>query len=116
MDEQRADDVNSADDSQPAPPVVQRLQTEQIDAWRADTSWVLGMTAAVAKGGGPFSAASQAVKHVWALGATVEELGEIARYVAFNAVFGTLLTLEHGADAELIRDVSEGLERSLGDT
>ena len=50
---------------------------------------------------GFFADAGGALRRLRGLGATPEDLGRVARYVAYSSVFGTLNTIDSGEDPEL---------------
>jgi hypothetical protein len=81
--------------------VLRHLWRREIDSWQ-DVSWIQDMVARAKRDPtGYFADAGDALQRLIALGATPEDLGRIARYVAYFTVFGTLNAIDTGQDPEL---------------
>src|SRR6266852_7538178 len=71
--------------------VLRRLWRWEIDTWGADTAWIQRMIGEAERDQtGFFADAGGALRRLRGLGATPEDLGRVARYVAYSSVFGTL--------------------------
>jgi len=75
--------------------------TETIDAWRDDLVWIDNLIAeAIRDPDGQFADAGMALKRLKDLGADPRDLGLIARFIAYEAVFSVVHTLDEGYDPE----------------
>lgn len=82
--------------------VLRHLWRREIDVWREDISWIQDMVARAKRDPtGYFADAGDALQRLIGLGATPDDLGRIARYVAYSTVFGTLNTIDSGEDPEV---------------
>jgi hypothetical protein len=82
--------------------VLRHLWRREIDTWTDDTNWIQDMIGrAERQPTGLFADAGDALRRLMSLGATQEDLGRLARYFAYSTVFGTLNTIDSGADAEV---------------
>jgi hypothetical protein len=85
--------------------VLRHLWRDLIDSLREDTSWIQAMVEdAENDPAGPFADAGMALKRLMAAGADLKDIGTVARFVAYEAVFGTLTTIDEGYDPELDED------------
>jgi hypothetical protein len=74
----------------------------EINAWRDQTSeWMSRMTA-LAEGdpNGYFADAGLALKQMQEAGVNSEDLGQIARFVAYESIFSVLNRIDEGGDPE----------------
>ncbi|MEP7378412.1 MAG: hypothetical protein ABI725_02505 [Chloroflexota bacterium] len=79
--------------------LLRRLWPEEIDGFATDLSWIDAAIAEHEKDGdAPFADAGAALSAVLAAGVAKEDLGKIARSVAFSAVAGTLYRIDERAD------------------
>jgi alkylhydroperoxidase/carboxymuconolactone decarboxylase family protein YurZ len=81
--------------------VLWRLWPEAIDRFTRDLSWIDEVIAERERdSNAPFADAGAALSAALAAGVSPEDLGKIARFVAFSAVFSTLYRIDEGADYE----------------
>jgi hypothetical protein len=80
---------------------LRSLWPRHIDTWRDDLTWVDRMTKAAEKESqGFFGDAGQAMANL-TKGGTREDLGRIARFVAYCTIFDLLYHLDFGTDPDL---------------
>jgi hypothetical protein len=85
--------------------VLRRLWTDVIDSWRDRTVWIERMIEDAEKyPTGYFADAGIALKRALDAGVGVDDIGAVARFVAYESVSGVLQTVDEGYDPDLEDD------------
>jgi hypothetical protein len=81
--------------------LLRHLWSEAIDAWRDSLIWIENLIGdARLSPDGPFAEAGYALERMIEAGADRQEIGLLARFVAFETVFSVVHTLDEGYDPE----------------
>jgi hypothetical protein len=81
--------------------LLSHLRAETVDAWRDSTLWVDNLAEELERTpAGPFADAAEAVAAMTRAGVGREAIGALARFVAYEAVFSVLHTLDEGYDPD----------------
>jgi hypothetical protein len=81
--------------------LLSHLRAEAVDAWRDSTLWVDNLGEELDRTPpGPFADAAEAVAAMTRAGVDRAAIGALARFVAYEAVFSVLHTLDEGYDPD----------------
>jgi hypothetical protein len=81
--------------------ILHHLWTETIDPCRDDLAWIDNLIQDARRDPkGPFADAGQALERILAAGAKPRDVGLLARFLAYEAAFSVIHTLDYGYDPE----------------
>jgi hypothetical protein len=81
--------------------LLSHLRDETVDAWRDSTLWVDNLAEDASRHeAGSFSDASHAVASMLRAGIDRSQIGALARFIAYEAAFSVLHTIDEGYDPD----------------
>jgi hypothetical protein len=86
--------------------LLRSLWSVAIDAWRDSLLWADNLVEDAREDpDGPFAEAGRALHRLREAGANLEDIAELARFVAYESVFSVVHTLDEGYDTENDGDI-----------
>lgn len=86
--------------------LLRSLWSVAIDAWRDSLLWADNLVEDAREDtAAPFAEAGRALHRLREAGANLEDIAEVARFVAYESVFSTVHTLDEGYDTETDGDI-----------